>query len=186
MGFVYVVGFCTTDFPDGTTGSVSDAETALAAGWLPPPPCWAWAVERELARTNHPTDANRTHGNFFRSSFIRLSPWTQRTVPRRRYDWTLSVSRTFGGPANESCQAEHVTLRAPGQHPAVAAVKRRQRRMAILSQDHHAPGLPAAHRPYTRPSSVSVADVSVERGLRHRAQPASAVGALQPQESDRI
>src|SRR3954470_18280347 len=35
---------------------------------------------------------------------------------------------------------------------------------------------------YTRPSSVSVVDVSVERGLRHRAQPASAVRALQPQE----
>jgi len=24
-----------TDFPDGTTGSVPDAEIALAAGWLP-------------------------------------------------------------------------------------------------------------------------------------------------------
>src|SRR4051794_21867563 len=212
MGLVYVVGFCTTDFPDGTTGSV--------------PACWAWAALREPARTSDPTNANRTDGNFFRSNFfMRLSPCTQLTVTRRRYGRTLSLSRTkwrFGGPADESCQAERVTLHAPGQHPAVAAVKRGQRRVAILSQDHHAPDLPAAHRPlpaisagtniagpprcrllatysaakacmaawlsmyrstrYTRPSSVSVVDVSVERGLRHRAQPASAVRALQPQE----
>src|SRR5689334_2580857 len=60
MGLVYVVGFCTTDFPDGTTGSV--------------PGAWAWAP---LARTNDPTNANRTHRN---NVFIRLPLWTQRTV----------------------------------------------------------------------------------------------------------
>src|SRR3954465_15510321 len=122
MGLVYVVGFCTTDFPDGTTGSV--------------PACWAWAALREPARTSDPTNANRTDGNFFRSNFfMRLSPCTQLTVTRRRYGRTLSLSRTkwrFGGPTDESCQAERVTLHAPGQHPAVAAGKRGQRRVAIL------------------------------------------------------
>src|SRR5690242_5429717 len=60
MGLVYVVGFCMTDFPDGTTGSVPDA--------------WAWAP---LARTSDPTNANRTDRN---NVFIRLPLWTQRTV----------------------------------------------------------------------------------------------------------
>src|SRR3954449_4686541 len=143
MGLVYVVGFCTTDFPDGTTGSV--------------PACWAWAALREPARTSDPTNANRTDGNFFRSNFfMRLSPCTQLTVTRRRYGRTLSLSRTkwrFGGPADESCQTERVTLHAPGQHPAVAAVKRGERRVAILSQDHHAADLPPAHRPLPAPRS---------------------------------
>src|SRR3954454_24876315 len=110
MGVVYVVGFCTTDFPDGTTGSV--------------PACWAWAALREPARTNDPTDANRTDRNFLRSNFfISLSrPPTQLTVTRRRYGRRLSLSRTnwrFGGPADEFGQAERVTLHAPGQHPAL-------------------------------------------------------------------
>jgi len=43
MGFVYVVGFCMTDVPDGTTGSVPDG-AARPAVWLPLAPCWAWAV----------------------------------------------------------------------------------------------------------------------------------------------
>src|SRR5689334_17764334 len=60
MGLVYVVGFCTTDFPDGTTGSVPDA--------------WAWAP---LARTSDPTNANRTDRD---NVFIRLPLRTQRTV----------------------------------------------------------------------------------------------------------
>src|SRR4029079_9481274 len=60
IGLVFVVGFCTTDFPDGTTGSVPDA--------------WAWAP---LARTSDPTNANRTDRN---NVFIRLPLWTQRTV----------------------------------------------------------------------------------------------------------
>ena len=48
MGLVYVVGFCTTDFPDGTTGSVPD---------------WAWAALREPARTSNPKDVVLSHGN---------------------------------------------------------------------------------------------------------------------------
>src|SRR3954452_21945676 len=106
MGLVYVVGFCTTDFPDGTTGSV--------------PACWAWAALREPARTSDPTDANRTDGNFFRSNFfIRLSPPTQLTVTRRRYGRTLSLSRTklrFGAPADECCQVKDgMAIRRPGR-----------------------------------------------------------------------
>src|SRR5689334_20654390 len=60
MGLVYVVGFCTTDFPDGTTGSVPEA--------------WARAP---LARASDPTNANRADRN---NVFIRLPLWTQRTV----------------------------------------------------------------------------------------------------------
>src|SRR3954453_11243374 len=161
MGLVNVVGFCSTDFPDGTTGSV--------------PCCWAWAALREPARTSDPTDTNRTDGNFNRSNFfMRLSPCTQLTVTRRRYGRTLSLSRTkwrFGGPADESCQAERVTLHAPGQHPAVAAVKRGQRRVAILSQDRHAPDLPAAPRPLPPISSGP----NISRARRPRRAPRSPV-----------
>src|SRR4051794_20244676 len=76
MGLVYVVGFCTTDFPDGTTGSVPDA--------------WAWAP---LARTSDPTNANRTDRN---NVFIRLPLWTQQTVTWLSDGTTgyLSSSRT--------------------------------------------------------------------------------------------
>ena len=63
MGLVYVVGFCTTDFPDGTTGSVPDA--------------WAWTPP---ARTSDPTNANRTDRNNF---VISLPLWTQRIVTWR-------------------------------------------------------------------------------------------------------
>src|SRR4051794_30393434 len=62
MGLVNVVGFCTTAFPDGTTGSV--------------PGAWAQAP---LARTSAPTNANRTDANFF----IGLPLWTQRLVTTR-------------------------------------------------------------------------------------------------------
>src|SRR3954447_18146492 len=76
MGLVYVVGFCMTDFPDGTTGSVPDA--------------WAWAP---LARASDPTNANRTDRN---NVFIRLPLWTQRTVTWLSDGTTghLSSSRT--------------------------------------------------------------------------------------------
>src|SRR4051794_32388053 len=112
MGLVYVVGFCTTGFPDGTTGS----------------PCWAWAALREPARTSHPANASRTDGSLLTGNiFISLSPWTQRTVTRRPYGRTLSLSRTswrFGGPADEFCQAEHLTLHAPGREARGRAAPR--------------------------------------------------------------
>src|SRR5690242_870262 len=115
MGLVYVVGFCTIDFPDGTTGSVPDA--------------WAWAA---LARTSDPTNANRTDRN---NVFIRLPLWTQRTVTwlshgttghllSSRTNWHLSSvcsdTDKLGPPGCFRDTARRESLRSRNGHAGVA------------------------------------------------------------------
>src|SRR4051794_6067286 len=134
MGLVYVVGFCTTDFPDGTTGSVPDA--------------WAWAA---LARTSDPTSANRTDRN---NVFIRLPLWTQRTVTwlsdgttghllSSRTNWRSFVSLSrYGQLGPPACSRDHGTS-------GVAAKSQRasRRRCGVLETTEQPGRLSSGDRP---------------------------------------
>src|SRR4051794_34199302 len=130
MGLVYVVGFCTTDFPDGTTGSVPDA--------------WAWAA---LARTSDPTSANRTDRN---NVFIRLPLWTQRTVTwlsdgttghllSSRTNWRSFVSLSrYGQLGPPACSRDH------GTSGVAAKSQRASRRRCGVLETMEQPGRPSS------------------------------------------